>query len=194
METKNCPVCESSFEAYRKGPKFCSPECKQQAKKKITKDCPHCGDAFETFPSIDKKYCSPACRSGFSKQRLDKIRGGVCEVCGDDFVAKRSDGNPRFCSYACRGIWSRKPVVIRRGYRALYMPSYEGRTNKQGYVMEHRYVVEQNLGRLLNDDEVVHHKNEIRSDNRLENLQVMTDSEHKSHHANVRERINGRMV
>ena len=63
--------------------------------------------------------------------------------------------------------------------------------NKRGYiegivngrcVKQHRWKMEQKLGRKLRPDEVVHHRNGDRADNRLRNLQLMTDSEHKSHH------------
>lgn len=43
---------------------------------------------------------------------------------------------------------------------------------------EHRYIMEQYLGRKLNKDEVVHHINGKKYDNRIENLQVMSRSEH----------------
>ena len=49
---------------------------------------------------------------------------------------------------------------------------------------EHRYIMEQYLGRKLRRDEVVHHKNGDTRDNRIENLEVMSLSEHtKMHHA-----------
>jgi putative hemolysin len=47
----------------------------------------------------------------------------------------------------------------------------------------HRYLMEQHLGRKLNRGEVVHHKNHDKLDNRIENLCVMTASEHtRLHH------------
>ena len=48
--------------------------------------------------------------------------------------------------------------------------------------MEHDLIMECLIGRHLNDDEVVHHKNKIRSDNRKENLELMTFQEHARLH------------
>lgn len=73
------------------------------------------------------------------------------------------------------------------GYIAIYNPTYP-RASKDGYVMEHVFIMEKHIGRLLNNNEVVHHKNKIRNDNRIENLQLMTLSEHARLH--MLERIN----
>lgn len=73
------------------------------------------------------------------------------------------------------------------GYISVYCPNHPKAT-KDGHVMKHRLVMEEHIGRYLNDDEVVHHKNKNRADNRLENLELMTSKEHARHH--MMERLN----
>jgi DNA-directed RNA polymerase subunit RPC12/RpoP len=62
------------------------------------------------------------------------------------------------------------------GYVRLFMPNHP--QSKNGYVLEHRYIIECDIGRYLTLDELVHHKNGVRQDNRLENLMIVIKSNH----------------
>ena len=63
------------------------------------------------------------------------------------------------------------------GYVRVYAPMHP-EANTWGYVYEHRIIAEQMIRRRLKKDEIVHHKNGKRWDNRIENLEVMDKVEH----------------
>ncbi len=74
-----------------------------------------------------------------------------------------------------------------RGYILAYAPKHP-HAHKDGYIMLHTVIMERHIGRYLEKNEVVHHINHDRKDNRLENLQLMDKHEHCVMHMLERKR------
>lgn len=88
----------------------------------------------------------------------------------------RGANNPR---------WNNGVKTHAHGYRLIASHDHPFK-DKQGYVREHRLVMEKHIGRYLAKDELVHHLNHDKTDNRIENLMLTTRSEHKkSHHPEI---------
>ena len=111
-----------------------------------------------------------------------------CERCGKPYHRRRVSS--RFCSQACswatNGGRNRKQEswwTNDRGY-------IEGRVwvdGVQRFVKHHRWVMELALGRRLSRNEVVHHENGNKSDNRLDNLRLIPYGEHsRLHHTGAK--------
>ncbi len=78
-------------------------------------------------------------------------------------------------------MWNIQKIVKKGEYLYAVVPGHP-RATSRNYVLHHRVVMENHLGRLLEPDEVVHHINHDKHDNRIENLEVMTHVEHSLHH------------
>lgn len=63
--------------------------------------------------------------------------------------------------------------IDRSGYVYIFMPKHS-QASKQGYIAEHRIVMEKYLGRPLVRGEVVHHINHNKKDNRIANLKLFS--------------------
>jgi len=89
---------------------------------------------------------------------------------------------PTKIEWATEYVRNKLARVIRDdGYALVRCPSYP-RSNRKGYVLEHRVVKAIEIGRPLLTVEVVHHKNKNRLDNRPANLQLMLNGRHVSQH------------
>ena len=69
-----------------------------------------------------------------------------------------------------------------RGYSLIWMPTHPRANKSRPYIPEHILIMEKNIGRYISKKENVHHKNGLRSDNRIENLQLFpSTSAHKTY-------------
>lgn len=86
------------------------------------------------------------------------------------------------------GLFNRhKYYYTKEGYKQVYKPkSPEAREN--GYAPLHRVNASKKLGRPLRSDEVVHHIDGNKKNNRKSNLQVMSKSQHYKIHQNNNKR------
>lgn len=118
---------------------------------------------------------------------LEKYKIDVqCSCCGDKHRRRKYDVKDQ-------SNWMCKPCVTAERNKALSRPDGAVRTHlKSGYLEEksngewrrqHILVMERSIGRRLTLDEVVHHRNEVKTDNRIENLQLMTNGEHTALHS-----------
>lgn len=76
-------------------------------------------------------------------------------------------------------------IMQKWGYIYTYHPNHPN--SKYGYVAEHRFVMEKKIGRYLHTWEIVHHLNEIKIDNRIENLKLLKNrSKHLKLHYHLK--------
>lgn len=73
--------------------------------------------------------------------------------------------------------------LVKKGEYLYAVVREHPRASRHGYVLHHRVVMENLLGRLLHADEIVHHLDGNKKNNSPDNLEVMPAREHSSLHA-----------
>lgn len=86
--------------------------------------------------------------------------------------------------------WKGGVRTTSKGYKQILMPEHK-RADATGYVMEHIVVYESATGIEVPDGCCIHHLNGIKSDNRIENLCMMTNSAHTVFHHTGAKRSDG---
>lgn len=110
--------------------------------------------------------------------------------CSQEFITHRL--GTIYCSKTCSGLATGGVAKSKRtgqfhynwnggkrkrgNYVQIYVPEHPNAC--KNYVLEHRLVMEQHLGRYLTNLEQVHHRNGIKSDNRIENLELVKYNNH----------------
>lgn len=120
-----------------------------------------------------------------------------CIVCSTEFYSKNI--TPKFCSKKCKyfsghtketiekikekralQIFNTRPIN-RSGY--IYIKTWDHPfCGKQGYVAEHRLIMEKHIGRFLEPEETIHHIDGNKTNNSIDNLELFaTRGEHTKH-------------
>lgn len=104
------------------------------------------------------------CRCDCGNEKIipsHSLMNGLTKSCGCDQY-KSGEKHPR---------WKGGRQLTKDGYVFVYAPDNQ-MANSKGYVLEHRLNMANKLGRPLRKNETPHHKNGIRDDNRLRNLEL----------------------
>jgi len=135
--------------------------------------CSKCGSEFERYASA------------VAKRQRKRV---FCASCFNE--ARKSGLRPRGARTPIADLnrtYNGKPVRIgSQGYPFVYEPQFaldrQWSSLPRGWHYEHRVIAARNLGRPLRRGEQVHHVNGVKTDNRPENLCVLSQAKHRKVH------------
>lgn len=155
-----CKICGNTFKACRKSQVFCSHKC---------------FFAFRDGKPRKRGWHRPT----FTKAHRDKLAlANIGKTATEETKAKMRKSAKRG---ADNFNWNNGRCTY-TGYVAVLSPGHP-MANKRGYVMENRFVYSEYINRPLLTEEVVHHINGIKTDNRIENLMLFPNQrEHLAFH------------
>lgn len=136
------------------------------------------------------KQCRSETRKKEKKIRQPKIFKHPCQYCKQSFNSKSPLS--KYCSNSCRrmalGYTTRKGhhLSINTKHKSpdgyIFIKVAMTGNAHVDWIFEHRHIIEQHIGRKLESSEVVHHIDGNPSNNLIENLQVITQSQHRREH------------
>ena len=118
---------------------------------------------------IKCKTCNHIRKFSCKAELNRRNKTGLCRSCYLKNTSGKNNSNYK------RGYF------IRSGYKFILKRDHPY-CNNLGYVREHRLVMENHLGRYLIPEEIVHHINGDKLDNRIENLEITKQSAHAKNH------------
>ena len=134
-------------------------------------------DMINAINNSEKFKAANRNRIPWNKNPSEKIREQLRNSC----IGRKRPTSRREKHYHWNGgIWNFN------GYRYILKPEHPRAKSKKGYVAEHVLAMEKKLGRYLLPNEVVHHINEHKQDNRLRNLRLFqSNAEHIKQHKKI---------
>lgn len=153
------------------------------------KNCKKCKQQFQE--TKDKQFfCSHTCQAKWAItlaniSKMPKPKTGItlnCMICKSKFyVPHYRAKTAKYCNRSCLAKDKLSQYIPIHGFKRTGKPRHKYKViNIEGrQIREHRWIMEQYLGRKLEKWEHVHHKNDDPSDNRIENLEVLSNSDHQ---------------